>query len=367
MRSEEAQALDREVLAVIEAWHERGEAFSDDAFDDLAIRIFAYQLRYNEPYARYCAARGVTSQSMPSSWEEIPPIPAAAFKEAALTTFEPAEAALSFETSGTTLGTGGRHYMEAAALYDAALLAGYDHFMLPDRARLRYLNLVPNPQDRPQSSLGYMMARVARERGAGKTGWYLRGENLFFDAFFADLHESVIAGQALCIATTAFALAVVLDAADERGLRFTLPSGSRIMETGGFKGRTRAFTRAQLYARTSSLFGIEESQIVAEYGMTELTSQYYDSSVIPSTTRLKSSPPWLRGRAVGPDGKRLPDGVVGALVHVDLANRSSCIAIETEDLGAAYGRDIVLLGREAGAELRGCSLDAETLLSRRSR
>jgi len=35
--------------------------------------------------------------------------------------------------------------------------------------------------------------------------------------------------------------------------------------------------------------------------------------------------------------------------------------VQTEDLGAAVGDGIVLIGREQGAELRGCSLDAETL------
>jgi hypothetical protein len=65
---------------------------------------------------------------------------------------------------------------------------------------------------------------------------------------------------------------------------------------------------------------------------------------------------------VGPDGRTLPAGVVGALVHVDLANRSSCVAVQTEDLGVATPEGgIILIGREKGAELRGCSLDAEQL------
>ncbi len=73
------------------------------------------------------------------------------------------------------------------------------------------------------------------------------------------------------------------------------------METGGFKGRTRIVTRDDLYARTSALLGIPRDKIVAEYGMTELTSQYYD---VNATTRAKSGPPWLRARVVGPDRKR---------------------------------------------------------------
>ena len=62
----ESQALDAEILWIIEAWHGAASLSSDDAFNDLALRLFAYQLRYNEPYARYCARLGVTS---PPTWE----------------------------------------------------------------------------------------------------------------------------------------------------------------------------------------------------------------------------------------------------------------------------------------------------------
>ncbi|HEY6326912.1 MAG TPA: hypothetical protein VIW73_10425, partial [Candidatus Cybelea sp.] len=95
------------------------------------------------------------------------------------------------------------------------------------------------------------------------------------------------------------------------------------------------------------------------YGMTELTSQYYDGAA----TRQKIGPPWLRARVVGPDRKTLPAGGVGALLHVDLANRSSCVAVQTEDLGVQRDGGFVLLGREQDALPRGCSLDAEQLQS----
>src|SRR5579863_5832194 len=113
------------MLSVIEGWHRRGETLKDAAFDDLALRLFEYQLRYNAPYARYCARLGVTPATLPDSWEAIPAVPAPAFKEAALTTFEPASAALTFETSGTTGPSSGRHYMQTRELYDAALLAAF--------------------------------------------------------------------------------------------------------------------------------------------------------------------------------------------------------------------------------------------------
>jgi Acyl-protein synthetase, LuxE len=349
----ESQALDAEVLGIIEAWHRRGELLSDGAFNDLALRLFAYQVRYNAPYARYCDRLGLTS---PPTWEQIPGVPAAAFKEAALTTFDPRDAALTFETSGTTRGVGGLHYMETTALYDAALLAGFDRFVLADGARLRYFNLVPNPAENERSSLGYMMACVAETRGAGRAKWFLRNDQLLAGEFEADLAAAIAEEQPVCIAATAFALVNLLDATDAHGSRFVLPNGSRVMETGGFKGRTRQVDREELHAKLRDRFTLSAHAIIAEYGMTELTSQYYD---VAPPAGYKASPPWLRTRVVAPDRTTLPNGELGALLHVDLANRSSCIAIQTDDLGVQAAEGLVLIGREIDAPLRGCSLDAE--------
>jgi len=286
-------------------------------------------------------------------------VPAAAFKETALATFDPSAAALVFETSGTTQGRAGRHYMESPALYDAALLAAFDRFVLSDGLRLEYLNLVADPTQRQHSSLGYMMGRIAQERGNGRTGWYLRDDELLLESFWHDLAQAVAAARPVCIAATAFALVHVCDAMARQQRRFTLPQGSRVMETGGFKGRTRTVQRAELYASISECLGIPRECIVAEYGMTELTSQYYCASSAGFI-----APPWMRTRVVGPQRTTLAPGETGALLHVDLANRSSCLAIQTEDLGSNTDEGLMLHGRDPDASLRGCSLDAEDLQRR---
>jgi hypothetical protein len=365
----EASDLDRELLGVIDAWHRDRTELTEQQYSDLALRIFAHQLRYNQPYARYCEQLGVTLERMPATWHEIPAVPSAAYKESALATFKAATAALTFATSGTTVGASGHHYMETAHLYDAALLAGFDVLMLPDHVKLRYLNLVPNPANYKTSSLGYMMGKVSHAYGDGSTSWYLDGESMNVDAFIGDIENAVEHDRPVCIATTAFALVHLLDTLHERHRYFALPTGSRIMETGGFKGRSRVVDREDLYQRTAERFGMTRAAIVAEYGMTELTSQYYDDVLFRSridaqagAIRYKLAPTWLRPRVVGPDGGTLPHGTVGAIVHVDLANRSSCVAVATEDLGVQFDEGLVLIGREQGASLRGCSLAAEDLV-----
>ena len=371
-----AAALDARILAAIEAY-----VLGDGAFLDLARELFAYQVGANPAYAAFASAQGFDANRLPDRVEHIPAVPAAAFKTARLATFPPERTATWFETSGTTPGRSGRHELDTTRLYEAALLASFDRMLLDDGARLRYLNLVPDPRERPHSSLGFMMEVVARRRGDGAGGWYLHADELDVDAFAGAVRRACEDGAAVCVATTAFALVALLDGLAARAAQLRLPAGSRIMETGGFKGRSRVVDRATLYGEASARLGLPIGAIVAEYGMTELSSQYYDDPAGRDAIepRVKVAPPWLRPIVVDGDGRPVPRGVVGTIRHVDLANRGSVIAVETEDRGAlvapslrqAQGRlgsgqaGLVLLGREQGAELRGCSLDAETLLARR--
>jgi hypothetical protein len=138
------------------------------------------------------------------------------------------------------------------------------------------------------------------------------------------------------------------------------------MDTGGFKGRSREVTREELYAGFDELLGISYAWCVNEYGMTEMSSQFYDgiagSAPLPPD-RLHAGPPWVRTQATDPETLRpLPHGAVGVLRHLDLANLNSVMAIQTADLGVTSPQGFRLLGRARGAEARGCSLAMEDLL-----
>jgi hypothetical protein len=362
-----ARALDDAFLSIVADWSAGGLGCDEARFEAHALALFAYQIERNAPYRNFAASLGFGAHRMPESRREIPAVPSSAFKDATLSTFDVLQAECTFETSGTTAATAGKHYVERARLYDASLLAGFDRFMLGDGARLRYLNLVPNPRTRPHSSLGYMMGHVGVLRGDGKAGYFIDGDEIDVAGFCAALERAIREAQPVCVAGTAFAFVTLTDALRREGRAYVAPAGSRIMETGGFKGRARVLERNELYAALTETLGIAPASIVAEYGMTELLSQYYDApSSRSSAVRVKVAPPWLRPLVVDTKGREVPDGETGFLRHIDLANRSSVVAIETEDRGYRAGEGIVLLGREADAPLRGCSLDAEELVLRRS-
>ncbi len=148
-----------------------------------------------------------------------------------------------------------------------------------------------------------------------------------------------------------------------------LPDGSRVMETGGFKGRSRTVPRKELYAAIDSRLGIPSDRIVNEYGMTELLSQLYEP-VLTGGPRLHHPPPWVRTRVLDPATlDPLPPGREGLLCHFDLANLGSVCCVLTEDLGVehpeAEGHGFRVLGRNPGAEPRGCSLAMDDLMTAR--
>jgi len=342
---------------------------SDAEFDALARAVFAHQYACNAPYRAYCDRRGVTPEAL-GRWSEIPAVPTDAFKAAALVCGDPAGAQAVFRTSGTTRGRErrGTHYVPTLALYDAALRAGFTAHLLPGGARPLVLSLVPAPEDLPDSSLSHMIGEVMRDFAAPGSGWFVSADGgIAHDDLRDALRSAEAEGTPVCIPGTAFAFVHWLDALAAAGERFHLPEGSRVMDTGGFKGRSREVTRAELYAAIEDRLGIAPRWCVNEYGMTEMSSQYYDGaagSAAPVDQRLHVAPAWVRTQAADPETLRpLPHGELGVLRHYDLANLNSVMAIQTADLGFTTPAGFRVIGRAQGAEARGCSIAMDELLS----
>ena len=254
------------------------------------------------PYRRFARARGATPERV-RRWQEIPALPTGAFKEFALRGFAARDTVKIFCSSGTTLGQQSALHLDTLALYEAATNACFTRGMLPDlepravtacdgavtsvaraedvhckSARARLLVLAPSAEEAPDSSLSHMFEVVRRERGTADSKFFVARGALLEDAFCAALESACAAtdGAPVLLCGTAFAFVHALDALAARGLRFRLPAGARIMETGGFKGRAREIAQPEFYARLADAFGVPPSRIVNQYGMTELGSQFYD-------------------------------------------------------------------------------------------
>ena len=344
-------------------------------FNQFALALFRLQFAHNAPYQALCRARGVAAESV-TDWTQIPAAPTAAFKELELTSLPAAGRTTVFYSSGTTAQRPSRHFHSAAslALYEASLRPWFQRHLLPEAelpAALGFVALTPTPREAPHSSLVHMLGTM-REALAARD-WRFTGRVGADGAWELDRPATVAALRAACadarpvvLFGTAFSFVQLLDYCVEMNHRVPLPAGSRVMETGGYKGRSRVLAKAELHALITERLGLPPAQIVCEYGMSELSSQAYDRIAgDPSQLSTLNSqppfhfPPWARARVVSPeDGRAVAEGETGLLQVFDLANVRSVLAVQTEDLAVRRGDGFELLGRAAIAEPRGCSLMA---------
>jgi hypothetical protein len=361
-------ALDARVLAWLREPLAIGAASVPDSerFDALARALFAFQFEHCAPYRQFCTARGRTPATI-RCWSEIPALPTGAFKEFTLRSFPSEYTRCVFRTSGTTTERRGALHLDTLELYEASLLPSFRRAVLPDLApgaRMRIRVLAPAPAEAPDSSLSHMFGVVLRELGDARSGFDVRGGVLDVRGLRETLEAARDDAVPVLLCGTAFAFVHLLDAlAADRAL-LALPPGSRIMETGGFKGRSRDLPRAELYDAIEAALGVSPDRIVNQYGMTELGSQFYDSVLhVPGSPRRKLAPPWTRVRILDPEnGEEAAPGAIGIVQIFDLANTGSILAIQTADLGRTLADGFDVLGREVGAEARGCSIAADEML-----
>ena len=331
-------------------------------FDELALAAFAFQFERIEPYRRLCLGRGVTPETVAAAadWRRVPPVPTSAFKTLTLAT-EPAREV--FRSSGTTTGEERSvHHHPYPDLYRQVIDASFPGFCLPLGAPVPMLSIIPTREELPDSSLSFMIDHVLARYAAPQsvTAFGPRGVEVPKARSWAGARQRE--GRPVLVLATALALAQWLDALERQDLRFRLPAGSAVFETGGFKGRSTELTRDELLARLGERLHVMPPAVVREYGMTELTSQFYTRALLGGDPDLFVGPHWTRVRILDPATlEEAPAGAPGLVAIFDLANLGSAAHLLTEDLGVAEGDGFRLLGRAAGAELRGCSLVAEEL------
>lgn len=342
--------------------------------DALLAELRAFQAAHVEPYARLVRARG-----------EDAALPTDVFRFARVAAHAPEHDVRVFRTSGTTSGARGQHFFRDLSLYDRAAKAWAAKMLFAD-GPMRLVILAPDETAAPDSSLSYMLSRFATwfatssstrpqapsnapssnvlsSNASSSATFCWRDGALDVDTLVAALSE---AREPIALLGTSFAFVFAEDALAERNVRFALPAGSRVMQTGGFKGRTREVSPDAMLSMLSARYGVPEEQVIAEYGMTELSSQAYETTLVePGAPRRLRFPPWVRVTAVDPvELRALPIGQTGLLRIDDAANLDSVCAIQTADLARIEADgSFVLFGRAPGATPRGCSLAVEEALA----
>jgi hypothetical protein len=336
-----------------------------DRFGELALRVFAFQYERNEPYRRFCDRRGRRPGDV-REWREIPAVPVTAFKRAELVVGGLPSGTV-FVTSGTTQGDErrGRHHVPDPEIYRAAALAHFERCVLPDGARPRFVVLAPSRAEQTESSLCQMIDWLASAFASGRAEYFVADGELAADRLEQRLRELEASREPLLLIGVTHAFIGFIDRCQAAGIRFRLPYGSRIVDTGGTKGTSRSMSRNGLLRAFWETFGVPGYYVANEYGMTEMCSQFYDDSIANHVAgrkrdRAKIAPPWVRTILVSPlTLEPAARGERALLRHLDLANVGSVIALQTEDLGITSGEGFEVVGRATGAEVRGCALLVE--------
>lgn len=372
----ESDALHARVRAFIQASlrGDHAEAAAE-SFDAIALDIARFQAAHVPAIARLAHARHAHFAHAKDA-SSIPAAPTDVFKLARIAVHPRDCDVALFRTSGTSQGVDarGEHPLRTTETYEMAALAWGERYLFPDRRDLRALVLAPSIAEQPDSSLGFMLDRFAHalarrplflvHRSAGGDG------AIDFAGVARAAAEARAADVPALVLATSFALVHLLEGASRLDLR--LPRGSRVMQTGGFKGKSREIAPDVLRGMVAKAFAVPEDHVVAEYGMTELSSQLYEGTLAGALGRgpamphgVYVAPPWVRVTAVDPVSLApLPEGEIGLARVVDLANVDSAVAIQTADRVRVSGDRVELLGRNPGAPPRGCSLAVDEMLGR---
>lgn len=338
-----------------------------ERFDDLARDIARFQFTHVPAFARYCRARSVDLERIAHA-HAIPALPSDVFRLARIAAHSPAEDRRIFRTSGTSQGNEarGEHPMRTTATYEFAALRWGARMLWPDERRFDVLVLAPSATEVPDSSLSFMIEKFVQAVGE-QSKYLVRNGVLDLDGLERAIGDAYFLERPVLVLGTSFAFVHLIDRGGGRDLR--LPPGSRLMQTGGFKGRSREVHPDELRRQMVTIFGLPETHVVGEYGMTELSSQLYEGTLVGALGfgaagkhGVYLAPPWLSVAAADPVTlEALPTGQTGILRFVDLANVDSAVAIQTMDSGRVTEAGVELMGRAPGAMLRGCSLAVEEL------
>ncbi len=357
---EESQSLHRRAKAFVTAF-EAG-AQMPEPFDALACDLASFQGRHVEGYARLLHARGKRASDFRLAID-APAVPTEAFKLARVSAFAAEETPIVFRTSGTTIGARGSHYFRDVSTYDAGALAFGRWGLLPGDGKEKTTTLVigPSSAEAPDSSLSHMLSLFAREFGDGH--FFMEDDVIDLAALDECVARQLVARAPVLLLGTSFAFVHLLDAVEDAGFR--LPAGSRVMQTGGFKGKSREVAPDVLRRELENAFAIDSDSIVSEYGMTELSSQFYDAPGRGGKAAVYVEPPWARVVPVDPSTlEPVAEGEIGIARIEDLLNVDSAFAVLAADRVRRVEGGFELLGRLPGAPPRGCSIAIDEILGR---
>ena len=340
----------------------------------LNIDLLEYQRQNHPLYQRYCDIHGVTQRG--KSILDYPPLPVESFKRKDLCPFDDILTVAEFHSSGTTEKSRSIHKFRDLGLMQRSIFFTFTMLISPFMpTNTRILSLMPSREDNPHSSLGYMISEFVQQMGGSGSGSFFSMANgLDVEGICEQIKQAECDNAPVHLMGPAYAYVELLDKLGDK--KFHCPAGSALLETGGYKGKSREIPRSILRDTLAEHLGIERRAIYGEYGMCELSSQGYEICSRNLQDDLPEEglfifPPWLKCLIYNPEtmSPMTPDAD-GQIAFFDLCNLDSAAFILTGDIGRLVSLNgdlqnrlpghpkyaLKLYGRAPNAVPKGCSM-----------
>ena len=325
------------------------QLFIDDStFDDVAVKIFHFQVKHCKPYRDFIEALRYSHHKV-ERIQQIPSLPIEFFKSQRVSVHQqlisgPPHAV--FKSSGTTGNNTSTHFVQDRNWY----------YEIAKRIFIRSLGpledwtmiaLLPGYLEQPHSSLIAMLQHFL-ESGLNKNSGFFLNRDQHFEKELAQLLGGSPNKKVLIWGVTHALVKWV------QSNQTVWHNGQlSVLETGGMKGHGKEMIRVELHNLLKEHFRVDA--IMGEYGMTELLSQAYSKA-----DGVYQQGPTLKIR-IREDRDPLfwaKTGQRGLISVIDLANIESCSFIATQDIGvlSADGTTFEVLGRADHSDQRGCNL-----------
>lgn len=311
----------------------------EDAFADIALKIFKHQAKNCTVYASYIQYLNIEPGEI-DHYSKIPFLPIQFFKShEVVSSVESPQ--ITFTSSGTTGMVTSKHLVSDLNIYEKSFNLAFREFY-GDPKDICFLALLPSYLERDGSSLIYMIDDLLQQSKHPLSGYFLHNHA----ELYLSLKKLKNTNQKTILIGVTYAL---LDFIEEFQVDFP---ELIVMETGGMKGKRREMVRQELHEILQKGFGVKH--IHSEYGMTELLSQGYSNG-----NGIFNCPPWMKIllRDTSDPLSLTSQRQNGGINVIDLANINSCSFVATQDLGKLYPNgSFEVLGRFDNADIRGCNL-----------
>lgn len=327
-----------------------------------------YHYDHNLLYRKFCDNKGFDPNQFNGEISEIPPVQVSVFKELGnrLNSVEKKDIKLTLQSSATS-GTPSSVPVDVitSKRQARAMIKVVGNYI--GNERKPFLIMDVDPTSGFKEILGARYAAVSGYLNfASDVGYFLKvdGNNTYYfdNDGITEYIKSLDKQSAVVFGFTYILYSEVVRPLTERGIKFNLPKGSKVIHIGGWKKlESEKVSKEEFNRLTAELFGIEQEAIIDIYGFTEQMGLNYPDC----PCGCKHAP--LYSEVIVRDvitKDVLPPGKEGLLEFISPVPHSyPGNVVLTDDIGMVCdgvceyrrsGTRFKIVGRLKKAEIRGC-------------